>query len=94
MFIICENFRCFAWKMPTYLTPNRHGYSVRFSPFQPDRLVCATSQYYGLAGLYFFLLLCTIIKRKSGPYYSYVYCVLYDNNITIVNIQCNSKYYI
>ncbi|KAF4524740.1 hypothetical protein B566_EDAN013808 [Ephemera danica] len=36
--------------MPTFITPNRHGYSVRFSSFQPDRLVCATSQYYGLAG--------------------------------------------
>lgn len=36
--------------MPTYLTPNRHGYSVRFSPFLPNRLVCATSQYFGLAG--------------------------------------------
>ncbi|CAH1374715.1 hypothetical protein MTP99_016033 [Tenebrio molitor] len=36
--------------MATYLTPNRHGYSVRFSPFNPDRLVVATSQYFGLAG--------------------------------------------
>ncbi|XP_066991221.1 peroxisomal targeting signal 2 receptor [Anabrus simplex] len=36
--------------MPTFLTPNRHGYSVRFSPFQPERIVCATSQYFGLAG--------------------------------------------
>ncbi|XP_046664428.1 peroxisomal targeting signal 2 receptor [Homalodisca vitripennis] len=36
--------------MPTYLTPNRHGYSVRFSPFQPEKIVCATSQYFGLAG--------------------------------------------
>lgn len=36
--------------MPTYFTPNRHGYSLRFSPFNPDQLVVATSQYYGLAG--------------------------------------------
>lgn len=36
--------------MTSYLTPNRHGYSVRFSPFSPDRLVVATSQYFGLAG--------------------------------------------
>ncbi|XP_073992365.1 peroxisomal biogenesis factor 7 isoform X2 [Rhodnius prolixus] len=36
--------------MPTFITPNRHGYSVRFSPFHKDRLVCATSQYYGLTG--------------------------------------------
>nr|XP_022918396.1 peroxisomal targeting signal 2 receptor [Onthophagus taurus] len=34
----------------TFLTPNRHGYSVRFSPFNPDQLVVATSQYYGLTG--------------------------------------------
>jgi hypothetical protein len=38
--------------MPSFLTPNRHGYSVRFSPFQPERIVCATSQYFGLAGNY------------------------------------------
>lgn len=36
--------------MSTFLTPNRHGYSVKFSPFDPNRLVVATSQYYGLAG--------------------------------------------
>lgn len=36
--------------MATYITENRHGYSVRFSPFDPNRLVCATSQYFGLAG--------------------------------------------
>lgn len=36
--------------MSTFLTPNRHGYSVRFSPFDANRLVVATSQYYGLAG--------------------------------------------
>lgn len=34
----------------TFLTPNRHGYSVRFSPYNPSRLVVATSQYFGLAG--------------------------------------------
>ncbi|XP_055700842.1 peroxisomal targeting signal 2 receptor [Phlebotomus papatasi] len=36
--------------MPTYLTPNRHGYSVRFSRFNADRLAVATSQFFGLAG--------------------------------------------
>lgn len=36
--------------MPTYFTPNRHGYSLKFSPFNPDHVVVATSQYYGLAG--------------------------------------------
>jgi hypothetical protein len=41
--------------MPTFLTPNRHGYSVRFSPFQPERIACATSQYFGLAGKYWTL---------------------------------------
>lgn len=36
--------------MVSYKTPNRHGYSVKFSPFCADRLVVATSQYYGFAG--------------------------------------------
>ncbi|XP_017775993.1 PREDICTED: peroxisomal targeting signal 2 receptor [Nicrophorus vespilloides] len=36
--------------MATYLTPNRHGYSVRFSPFNANQVVVATSQYFGLAG--------------------------------------------
>lgn len=36
--------------MPTYFTANRHGYAVRFSKFSADRLVVATSQFYGLAG--------------------------------------------
>lgn len=36
--------------MPTYFTANRHGYAVRFSKFSADRLIVATSQFYGLAG--------------------------------------------
>jgi len=36
--------------MPTYFTANRHGYAVRFSKFSPDRLIVASSQFYGLAG--------------------------------------------
>ncbi|CAH0555801.1 unnamed protein product [Brassicogethes aeneus] len=36
--------------MASFITPNRHGYSVRFSPFNPDRLVVATSQFFGLTG--------------------------------------------
>lgn len=36
--------------MATFFTPNRHGYSVRFSPFNPDQIAVATSQYFGLAG--------------------------------------------
>jgi hypothetical protein len=43
--------------MPSFLTPNRHGYSVRFSPFQPERIACATSQYFGLAGKYWILII-------------------------------------
>lgn len=42
--------------MSTFFTTNRHGYSVRFSPFNPDQFVVASSQFYGLAGggtLYF-----------------------------------------
>lgn len=34
----------------SYLTPNRHGYSVRFNPFSKDQLVIATSQFYGFSG--------------------------------------------
>ncbi|KAI8428484.1 hypothetical protein MSG28_007282 [Choristoneura fumiferana] len=43
---------CFSYtiSMPTFLTPGRHGYSVRFSRTRPDALAVATSQYYGLAG--------------------------------------------
>lgn len=36
--------------MPTYFTPNRHGYAVKFSRFSPDRVVVASSQFFGLAG--------------------------------------------
>ncbi|XP_018910479.1 peroxisomal targeting signal 2 receptor [Bemisia tabaci] len=36
--------------MTSFLTPNRHGYSVRFSPFDGKKIVVATSQYFGLAG--------------------------------------------
>ncbi|CAG9560121.1 unnamed protein product [Danaus chrysippus] len=40
----------YTFRMPTFLTPGRHGYSVRFSRTNPDTLAVATSQYYGLAG--------------------------------------------
>ncbi|XP_059470431.1 peroxisomal targeting signal 2 receptor [Neocloeon triangulifer] len=33
-----------------FCTQNLHGYSLQFSPFQADRLICATSQHYGLSG--------------------------------------------
>lgn len=33
-----------------YATTNRHGYSVRFSPFNPTTLACATAQNYGIHG--------------------------------------------
>ena len=36
--------------MQTHTTPERHGYSVRFSPFEPRHLLLASSQLYGLAG--------------------------------------------
>lgn len=47
-----ENRVVFSYtiSMPTFLTPGRHGYSVRFSRKRPDALAVATSQYYGLAG--------------------------------------------
>lgn len=31
-------------------TKGRHGYSVEFSPYFPQRLACASAQYYGIAG--------------------------------------------
>jgi len=34
----------------TFRTQSRHGYSVKFSPYFPQRLACATSQYYGIVG--------------------------------------------
>uniref|UniRef100_W5NL52 Uncharacterized protein n=1 Tax=Lepisosteus oculatus TaxID=7918 RepID=W5NL52_LEPOC len=34
----------------TFRSPARHGYAVEVSPYFPNRLACATSQYYGIAG--------------------------------------------
>lgn len=34
----------------TFRTPGRHGYAVKFSPYFGQRLLCATSQHYGIAG--------------------------------------------
>ncbi|XP_067676661.1 peroxisomal targeting signal 2 receptor-like [Haliotis asinina] len=34
----------------TFRTQSRHGYSVKFSPYFPNRLACSSSQYYGIAG--------------------------------------------
>ncbi|XP_076357661.1 peroxisomal targeting signal 2 receptor-like [Tachypleus tridentatus] len=37
--------------MPTtFRTTGQHGYGIKFSPFFPNRLACATSQNYGIAG--------------------------------------------
>ena len=36
--------------MPSFLTPDRHPYSVRFSPHHPNLLAVAASQFYGFAG--------------------------------------------
>ncbi|XP_055382485.1 peroxisomal targeting signal 2 receptor [Condylostylus longicornis] len=36
--------------MPSIKTPNRHGYSVKFSPFHSRNIVVATSQQYGMSG--------------------------------------------
>lgn len=33
-----------------YATTNRHGYSVRYSPFNPTIFACATAQNYGIQG--------------------------------------------
>jgi len=34
----------------SFKTKDRHGYSTRFSPYNPTRFACSTSQYYGIAG--------------------------------------------
>ena len=34
----------------TFRTPGRHGYAIKFSPYFGHRLLCATSQHYGIAG--------------------------------------------
>lgn len=36
--------------MPSFLTPNRHPYSARFSPYHQNLVAVAASQYYGFAG--------------------------------------------
>lgn len=36
--------------MPSFLTPNRHPYSARFSPHHTNLIAVAASKYYGLAG--------------------------------------------
>ncbi|KAF6739400.1 Peroxisomal targeting signal 2 receptor [Oryzias melastigma] len=33
-----------------FRSPGRHGYAVELSPFIPNRVACAASQYYGIAG--------------------------------------------
>lgn len=39
-----------ADNMPSFLTPNRHPYSARFSPHHPNLIAVAASQFYGFAG--------------------------------------------
>lgn len=34
----------------TFRTRGRHGYAVKFSPYFGQRVLCATSQHYGIAG--------------------------------------------
>ncbi|ESO94916.1 hypothetical protein LOTGIDRAFT_144806 [Lottia gigantea] len=34
----------------SFKTRDRHGYSVKFSPYIHNRLACSSSQYYGIAG--------------------------------------------
>ncbi|KAL3882792.1 hypothetical protein ACJMK2_029099 [Sinanodonta woodiana] len=34
----------------SFRTIGKHGYAVEYSPYLPQRLACATSQHYGLAG--------------------------------------------
>lgn len=34
----------------SYRTQRKHGYAVKFSPYFSDRLACASSQHFGIAG--------------------------------------------
>ena len=34
-----------------FVTRGFHGYSVQFSPYEANRLACACSQHYGIAGI-------------------------------------------
>nr|XP_006626513.1 PREDICTED: peroxisomal biogenesis factor 7 [Lepisosteus oculatus] len=56
----------------TFRSPARHGYAVEVSPYFPNRLACATSQYYGIAGCGTLLVLeqndigISLIKRETS----------------------------
>ena len=39
-------------ELATFQLNDCHGYSVKFSPFVPNRLACAASHNYGLSGIY------------------------------------------
>lgn len=84
MFWVVAYRRLFRFRraMATFLTPNRHGYSVRFSPFNPDRLVVATSQYFGLAGGgTLFLLELTPEGRKTSFSHTFSNAVVFQGSI-------------
>jgi peroxin-7 len=48
--IYCFLFTDCCTTMPSFYTPDRHGYAVKFSKSTPDRLIVASSRCYGLAG--------------------------------------------
>lgn len=76
--------------MATFMTPNRHGYSVRFSPFNSSYLVVATSQCFGLAGggtLYLLELTANggVIQKESFEWTDGLFDVVWsENNSSIV----------
>ena len=50
IFYIRFNLLLFVVMAVTFHTRGRHGYAVKFSPYFGQRLLCATSQHYGIAG--------------------------------------------
>ena len=75
--------------MSTFFTTNRHGYSVRFSPFNPDQFVVASSQFYGLAGggtLYFLELTpdgCGIVEKRTHHWTDGLFDVVRTANLIV-----------
>ncbi|XP_077977192.1 peroxisomal targeting signal 2 receptor-like [Glandiceps talaboti] len=57
--------------LASFRTQARHGYAVEFSPYLPNRLACATSQHYGIAGCGTLFVLDTSPDGRLHPIRSY-----------------------
>lgn len=60
-----------------FRSPGRHGYSVKFSPYAPNRLAIASSQNYGIAGTVFELTgsFCTVLDFSTHYNFKYIYYI-------------------